>query len=88
VKDAALSQSDAALQMPILTPIGTDCWNVGESTKSEADAPAGWGPTEKRGISMEVTTASALIAAGANAVVLRHPASIGTVSKLVQAILN
>jgi acetyl-CoA decarbonylase/synthase complex subunit delta len=88
VKDAALSQSDAALQMPILTPIGSDCWNVGESTKAEADAPAGWGPVEKRGISMEVTTASALIAAGANAVVLRHPASIGTVSKLVQAILN
>jgi acetyl-CoA decarbonylase/synthase complex subunit delta len=36
---------------------------------------------------MEVTTASALIAAGSNAVVLRHPASVETVSKLVQAIL-
>jgi acetyl-CoA decarbonylase/synthase complex subunit delta len=36
---------------------------------------------------MEVTTASALIAAGSNAVVLRHPASVETVSKLIQAIL-
>jgi acetyl-CoA decarbonylase/synthase complex subunit delta len=87
VKDAALSQGDGSLQMPIITPIGSDCWGVGEAVKSEADAPAGWGPVEKRGISMEVATASALIAAGSNAVVLRHPASIETVSKLVNAIL-
>ena len=87
VKDAALSQNDGSLQSPIITPVGSDCWGVGEATKAEADAPAGWGPVETRGISMEVTTAAALIAAGSNAVVLRHPVSIETVSKFVKAVI-
>jgi acetyl-CoA decarbonylase/synthase complex subunit delta len=87
VKDAALSQNDDKLQCPIIAPISTDCWGTGEASKDEKDAAPGWGPAEARGISMEVVTASALIAAGANAVVLRHPKSVETVSKMVSAIL-
>jgi acetyl-CoA decarbonylase/synthase complex subunit delta len=87
VKDAALSQNDDKLQTPIITPIASDCWNVGESSKDEKDAPEGWGPVETRGINMEVATAASLIAAGSNAVVLRHPKSVETVAKLVSSII-
>ncbi|GHV20128.1 acetyl-CoA synthase subunit delta [Spirochaetia bacterium] len=87
IKAAALAQGDAQLQVPIITPVGQEAWNVKESVASEADAPKGWGPVEQRGINMEISTAAAVIAAGANAVILKHPKSIDTVSKLVAALV-
>ncbi|MDR1597019.1 MAG: acetyl-CoA decarbonylase/synthase complex subunit delta [Treponema sp.] len=83
IKLAALTQNDDKLQMPIITPVGEQTWSVGESFKSEEEAPAGWGPQEQRGIAMEVATAAAAITAGSNAVILRHPASVAAVSKLI-----
>jgi acetyl-CoA decarbonylase/synthase complex subunit delta len=87
IKLAALTQNDDKLQMPIITPIGEQTWAVGESFKSEEEAPAGWGHQEQRGIDMEVVTASAALAAGSNAVILRHPASVAAVSKLIAALV-
>ncbi|MDR3171270.1 MAG: acetyl-CoA decarbonylase/synthase complex subunit delta [Treponema sp.] len=84
IKAAALSQNDAMLQMPILTPVG-DAWSVKESIVSEEDFPD-WGPVEERGIAMEITTATAALASGSNAVILRHPVSVATISKLVAAL--
>ncbi|MDR0906804.1 MAG: acetyl-CoA decarbonylase/synthase complex subunit delta, partial [Oscillospiraceae bacterium] len=82
VKAAALSQNDNMLQMPIVTPVASDAWSVKESIVSEEDFPE-WGPVEQRGISMEIATAAACLAAGSNAVILRHPQSVATISKLV-----
>ncbi|MHC6202687.1 acetyl-CoA decarbonylase/synthase complex subunit delta [Breznakiellaceae bacterium SP9] len=87
IKLAALTQNDDKLQMPIITPVGEQAWSVGESFKSEADAPKGWGPQEQRGIGMEIATASSALAAGSNAVILRHPASVAAVSKLIAALV-
>ncbi|GMO55504.1 MAG: acetyl-CoA decarbonylase/synthase complex subunit delta [Termitinemataceae bacterium] len=87
IKAAALAQSDAQLQIPIITPAGQEAWNVKEAVAAEADAPKGWGPAEQRGINMEICTASSLIAAGSNAVILRHPKSIETISGLVAALV-
>jgi acetyl-CoA decarbonylase/synthase complex subunit delta len=83
IKLAALTQNDDKLQMPIITPVGEQTWSVGESFKSEEEAPAGWGPMEDRGVAMEIATAAAAIAAGSNAVILRHPASVSAVAKLI-----
>jgi acetyl-CoA decarbonylase/synthase complex subunit delta len=87
VKAAALAQNDVKLQIPIITPVSEQAWAVGESQKTESEAPAGWGPQEQRGIDMEVVTAAADIAAGSNAVILRHPVSVATISKLVASII-
>ncbi|MDR0409824.1 MAG: acetyl-CoA decarbonylase/synthase complex subunit delta [Spirochaetaceae bacterium] len=86
IKAAALAQSDVQLQIPIVTAVGQEAWGVKEAVASEADFPE-WGNQELRGIDMEICTASAVIAAGANAVILRHPKSIETVSKLVAALV-
>ena len=43
VKAAALSQNDAQLQMPIITPVAEEAWNVKEAMASEEDMPE-WGP--------------------------------------------
>ena len=42
--------------------------------------------TSLRGIDMEVETAAADLAAGSDAVILRHPESVKTISKLIKAL--
>ncbi len=86
VKGAALSQNDAMLQMPIIIPVGGEAWGVKEAIVSEEDFPE-WGSREERGINMEISTASACIASGANAVILKHPESVKTISALVGQIM-
>ena len=86
VKGAALTQNDAMLQMPVVTPLGGDCWGVKEALLEEADMPI-WGSREERGIRMEIETAAACIASGSDAVILRHPASVKTISELVSALM-
>ena len=86
IRLAALQQSDADLQMPILAAVCNDTWGVKESSASEADEPA-WGCREERAISMEVATAVADLTGGADAVVLRHPASVATVKKFIAELI-
>ncbi len=85
-KAAALAQNDNMLQMPIVTPISTETFNVKEAVASEEDMPE-WGSQETRAIDMEVVTAAACLASGSNAVILRHPASVATVSKLIKELM-
>ncbi len=82
IRLAALAQSDADLQMPIIAPVSTDTWGVKESTASEADEPA-WGCQEERAISMEISTAAANLTGGADAVIMRHPAAVATIKKFI-----
>ena len=86
VKAAALSQNDAQLQMPIITPVASEVWGVKEAVVSEADMPE-WGCQERRGIDMEVQTAAADLACGSNAVILKHPTSIATISKMIKELV-
>ena len=85
IKGAALSQNDNMLQMPIITPVSAETWGVKEATASEADMPE-WGPEEERGIDMEVMTAAADLAAGSDAVILRHPEAVATISRMIKAL--
>ena len=82
IRLAALQQGDADLQMPILAAVCNDTWGVKESSASAEDEPA-WGCQEERAISMEVATAAADLTGGADAVVLRHPASVATIKKFI-----
>ena len=86
IRLAALQQSDADLQMPILATVCNDVWGVKESTASEEDEPA-WGCREERAINMEVATAAADLTGGADAVVLRHPASVAAIQKFIAELI-
>ena len=86
IKGAALSQNDNMLQMPIITPVADETWGVKEAMASEEDMPE-WGPLEERGISMEVQTAAAVLASGSDAVILRHPKSVATISKMIKELV-
>ena len=82
IRLAALAQSDADLQMPIIAPVSTDTWSVKESVASVEDVPE-WGDQEERAIGMEVSTAAANLTGGADAVIMRHPAAIATIKKFI-----
>ena len=86
IRLAALDQSDADLQMPIMSPVSPDAWSVKESTASEDDEPA-WGNQEERGISMEISTAAANLTGGADAVIMRHPAAVATIRKFISELV-
>lgn len=86
VRAAALSQDDKMLQMPIIAPVASEAWSVKESTASEEDAP-GWGPVDERGVSMEVQTAAACLVSGSDAVILKHPQSVATISKMIKELM-
>lgn len=85
IKGAALGQNDNMLQMPIITPVASETWGVKEASASEEDMPE-WGPQDERGIDMEIMTAAADLAAGSDAVILRHPQSVATISKMIKAL--
>ena len=86
IRLAALQQSDADLQMPIIAPVSCDTWTVKESTATEEDEPA-WGSLEDRAIHMEVSTAAADLTSGADAVILRHPKSVETIRKFIAQLM-
>ncbi len=86
VRDAALKQSDADLQMPIIAPVSVDTWSVKESSASEEDEPA-WGNREERAVGMEVATASADLVGGADAVIMRHPVAVATIKKFINELV-
>lgn len=86
IKGAALSQNDNMLQMPIITTVADESWSVKEAMASEEDMPE-WGSLEERGISMEVQTAAAVLASGSDAVILKHPQSVATISKMIKELM-
>ena len=86
IRLAALQQGDADLQMPIVAPVSTDTWGVKESTASAEDEPT-WGDVEERAIEMEISTAAANLTGGADAVIMRHPAAVATISKFIAELI-
>lgn len=86
VRATALEQGDEMLQMPIVTPVSSETWSVKESMLPESEAPE-WGCAEERGIEMEITTASACLAGGSDAVILAHPESIAAIHKMITALM-
>ena len=86
IRLAALDQSDADLQMPIMSPVSPDAWSVKEATASEDDEPA-WGNQEERGVAMEISTAAANLTGGADAVIMRHPAAVATIRKFISELV-
>lgn len=86
IRLAALAQGDDLLQMPVITPVSSEVWAVKESQMSEEEMPE-WGNPEECGIEMEITTASACLVSGSDAVILRHPASVRAIAAMIDALV-
>jgi acetyl-CoA decarbonylase/synthase complex subunit delta len=72
---AALTQNDSMVQMPMISNLGKEVWKAKEAKTSHKDEPT-WGDAEKRGILWEAMTAIALIMAGSDILVMRHPRAV------------
>jgi acetyl-CoA decarbonylase/synthase complex subunit delta len=86
IRLAALVQNDAVMQPPMLGDVGMYVWKVKETDASETDMPK-WGPSEERGITWEAVTAVALLLAGAELLIMRHPKAVEAVEKVIEELV-
>ncbi len=77
----AAFEGDKMLNMPLIAFAGEEALKVKEA-KSDT-FPASFGDFKERSIMFEITTASSVIAAGANLIVLEHPNSVKTLKELL-----
>jgi len=84
---AALVQQDERLQFPMYCNAGKEVWRTKEARQPEEEFPAG-GKAAERGIVMEVATTAALLLAGADIVVVRHPATARRLRGLLKDLLG
>ncbi len=78
---AALS-ADKMLSMPFICFVAQEAWRAKEAKVPQEEMPE-WGSAKERGIIWEAMTAAALLQAGADILVMRHPKAIETVRKLI-----
>jgi acetyl-CoA decarbonylase/synthase complex subunit delta len=79
---AALTQQDAKLQFPIICNIAKEVWKTKEAKITEAEDPK-MGDAKKRGILLEAMSATALLLAGADVLIMRHPDAIKLVREMI-----
>lgn len=83
IRLAALAQNDPTMQQPMLGDVGMYVWKVKETQADEADIPQ-WGSLRERGIAWEAITALALLLAGADMLIMRHPEAVQAVDKVIE----
>lgn len=86
LKLAALQQDDGMTQMPLIADVGIEAWKAKEAKAPSSEFPE-WGDESKRGVLWEILTASCLLMAGANIVMMRHPDAIKTVRKVIDSLM-
>lgn len=86
IKLSALT-GDSMTQMPMICTVGEESWRQKEA-KFTTGVPDAWGKHEDRAIIWEILTATVLLNAGANMIVLRHPRSIEVVKGIIANLLT
>jgi len=82
IRMAALLQSDAMMQTPIVSDICLTTWKIKETRATQEEQPK-WGDLGRRGYMWEAMTASAFLMAGADLMIMRHPKAMGLVKKFL-----
>ncbi|MBU0665404.1 MAG: acetyl-CoA decarbonylase/synthase complex subunit delta [Proteobacteria bacterium] len=85
IRMAALIQQDEKLQVPIICNLGREVWKAKE-TKLPTDAMIG--DQEKRGIMMEALTASCMLMAGGEVLIMRHPKAVAMTKALINGLMG
>jgi acetyl-CoA decarbonylase/synthase complex subunit delta len=86
IRLAALTQNDMTMQPPMLGDLGMYVWKVKETQADETEVPQ-WGSAEERGIIWEAVTATALLLAGAELLIMRHPKAINALEKVIEELM-
>ena len=70
------------LQAPTIANLGKEVWRAKEAKITQAEAPQ-WGDARKRGIIWETLTATAVMMAGADILIMRHPEAVKLIRKTI-----
>ncbi|MCF6188012.1 MAG: acetyl-CoA decarbonylase/synthase complex subunit delta, partial [Desulfobulbaceae bacterium] len=84
IRIAALTQQDEKLQVPIICNLGREVWKTKE-VGLPSDAVLG--DQERRGIMMEAMTASCMMMAGGEVLIMRHPKAINMAKSLIKGLM-
>jgi acetyl-CoA decarbonylase/synthase complex subunit delta len=82
---AALA-GDKALACPFICFVAQESWRAKEAKASAQEFPS-WGPESERGITWEIITATALIQAGADILLMRHPKAIEKINNYIDRLM-
>jgi len=80
-------QGDRMLAMPTIANVGHEVWSKKETNISEEEQP-GWGDQAERSLTWEVTTAAALLQAGMDILVMRHPGAVKLIKKQIDELMQ
>jgi CO dehydrogenase/acetyl-CoA synthase delta subunit len=86
IRLTGLKQGDDKMQLPIICDVAKYCWKTREANIPEADEPT-FGNLKTRGILWEITTATDLLAAGADIITLRHPESARVLKQVIADVM-
>ncbi len=87
IRLAALLQNDPMMQTPIVCDIGMNVWKVKETMAPEAELPE-WGGLEDRALAWEAVTASAMLTAGADMLIMRHPGAAAKAKEVIAELMG
>ncbi len=82
IRMAALTQQDDKLQFPIICNVARETWKTKEVKILEKD-DSKLGDLKKRGILMEAMSATTLLLAGGDIMIMRHPEAIKLVREMI-----
>jgi acetyl-CoA decarbonylase/synthase complex subunit delta len=74
---------DKTVANPFICFVGQESWRAKEAKATQVEFPL-WGPESERGVIWEVITAAALIQAGGDLLVMRHPRAVEKVNKYIE----
>jgi acetyl-CoA decarbonylase/synthase complex subunit delta len=83
----AALQGDKMTQSPIIVTPGNEAWRQKEAKVGDG-VPEEWGDWTERAILWETLTSTALVQAGADVLVMRHPAAVGRVRAYIQQLMG
>lgn len=86
IRQAALLQNDPMMQTPIVCDIGANVWKVKETMAPESEV-AEWGSLEDRALAWEAVTASAMLTAGADMLIMRHPGAAARAKEFIAELM-
>jgi len=82
IRMAALTQQDEKLQLPLVCNLAKEVWKTKEAKLSQGEDPK-LGDAKKRGILLEAMSATCLLLAGADVLIMRHPEAIKLIREMI-----
>jgi len=85
IRLAALTQKDEKLQVPFICNLGREVWKAKECRLPSDEL---LGDQERRGVLMEAITASCMLMAGGELMIMRHPGAVALTRSLVTGLMG